>query len=182
MERINSANKLEMIHSFHILRHSLMGQNNRKDVDQNNRKDVDVVCGCGVHIIMDDKVQYHLSWSGGRGTNNLAEARALAGMLSFCSFLEIQDISIYGDSKVMIDHIRGTCHINYPHLTGWLARSMHFWNILKQPSISHIPRSHNTEADHLCKEGMSYAHGDGSLMIFVDAYTYHIQDFFIPGI
>lgn len=53
-------------------------------------------CGCGVHIILDDKMQYHLSWSGGSGTNNLAEARALAGLLAFCSFLEIQDISIWG--------------------------------------------------------------------------------------
>lgn len=74
-------------------------------------------CGCGVHIILDDKMQYHLSWSGGRGTNNLAEARALAGLLAFCSFLEIQDISIYGDSKIMVDHIRGSCHIDYPHLS-----------------------------------------------------------------
>lgn len=73
----------------------------------------------------------------------------------------------------MVDHIRGTCHIDYPHLSGWLARSIHFWNILKQPSISHIPGTHNSEVDRLSKEGMSYVNGDGS---------YHIQDFCFPGL
>jgi len=48
--------------------------------EQNN------ICGCGVHVIMDEKLQYFLSWNGGSGTNSLAEARALVGLLAFCVF------------------------------------------------------------------------------------------------
>lgn len=43
-------------------------------------------CGCGVHIIMDEKLQYFISWNGGKGTNSMAEARALAGLLALCIF------------------------------------------------------------------------------------------------
>lgn len=111
--------------------------------EQNN------ICGCGVHIIMDDKLQYFLSWNGGIGSNNMAEARALAGLLAFCVFFYIQSISIYGDSKSMIDHVRGICHINCPHLSGWLNRIMYFWSNMKQRSIHHIPRSLTDQADHL---------------------------------
>lgn len=44
------------------------------------------MCGCGVHVIMDEKLQYFLSWNSGNGSNSLAEARALAGLLVFCVF------------------------------------------------------------------------------------------------
>jgi len=46
----------------------------------------------------------------------------------------------------MIDHVRGACHINYPHLSGWMDRIMYFWNNLVQPSIKHILRSLNAQA------------------------------------
>eukprot|EP00253_Pinus_taeda_P001784 PITA_01784 len=62
------------------------------------------IYGYEVHIIMDEKLQYLISWNGGKGTNSLAEARALAGLLALCVFFDIQEISIYGDSKTMIDH------------------------------------------------------------------------------
>lgn len=67
-----------------------------------------------------------LSRNGGRGTNSLVEARVLDGLLAFYMFMEIQNISIFGDSKVMIDHVRGACHINYPHLFRWMDRIMYF--------------------------------------------------------
>jgi len=79
-------------------------------------------CGCGVHIIMDKNMQYFISWNGGRGSNSLAEVRALAGLLAFCTFFYIQSISIFGDSKSVIDHVMGSSHIKCPHLAGWLDR------------------------------------------------------------
>jgi len=40
-------------------------------------------CGWEVVIYMDENLHYYLSWNVGRGTNNLAEAKALAGLLAF---------------------------------------------------------------------------------------------------
>ena len=64
-------------------------------------------CGCGVHIIMDEGLHYLISWNGGKGSNCMAEVMALAGLLSFCIFLDIHLVSIYGDSKIVIDHVLG---------------------------------------------------------------------------
>lgn len=112
----------------------------------------------------------------------MAEARVLVGLFVFCSFMEIQNISIYRESKVIIDHVKGACYINYPHLSGWLERIMYFWNLLNQPSIMHIPRSHNEQGDGLSKNGLSLEPGAWSLMISMGDSTCHIPDFFIPGI
>lgn len=74
------------------------------------------ICGCGVHIIMNDKQQFFLSWNGGHGSNSMAEARALTGLVAFCVFMDIQCISIYSHSKSLIDHVNGACLISCPHL------------------------------------------------------------------
>jgi len=111
-------------------------------------------CGCGVHIIMDENLQYFISWNGGKGSNNMAEARALAGLLAFCIFFDIESISIFGDSKIMVDHVKGKCHIRSPHLAGWMDRIMFFWGLVKGCSIQHIYRAQNQQAYILSKEGL----------------------------
>eukprot|EP00253_Pinus_taeda_P024937 PITA_24937 len=108
-------------------------------------------CGCGVHIIMNEQLQYFISWNGGEGTNSLAEARAFTSLLAFSVFYDIQQISVYGDSKAIIDHAMGACHIRCPHLAGWMDRIMFFWGRLRDCSIQHIFRSQNCPADFLSK-------------------------------
>jgi len=71
----------------------------------------------------------------------------------------------------MIDHVRGACHINYPHLSGWMDWIMYFWNNLVLPSIKHIPRSLNDQADRLSKDGLYLELGAWSLMISMGDYT-----------
>lgn len=140
------------------------------------------ICGCGVHVIMDEELQYFIAWNGGHGTNSLAEARALAGLLAFCVFFGIKNISIFGDSKTMIDHVNGACHIRCPHLAGWLDRIKYLWNELDQCSIQHIYRSQNESADRLSKMGLSLEPGIWSLKISEGDSFCYIQDFSIPGI
>jgi len=85
------------------------------------------ICGCRVHIIMDENMQCFISWNGGRGSNNLAEVQTLTSLLAFCTFFDIQSISIFGDSKSVIDHVMGSSHIRCPHLAGWLDRIKFYW-------------------------------------------------------
>lgn len=82
-------------------------------------------CGCGFHILADEDTQFLIFWNGGRGTNNMAEAMALAGLLNFCLFLNLQGVSIYGDSKVMVDFVSGKKY----HLQAspcWMVRQDRF--------------------------------------------------------
>jgi len=80
------------------------------------------ICGCGVHIITNENYHFLIHWNGGKGSNSKAEAVALAGLLSFCLFLNLQNVSIFGDSKVMVDHVLGKNNILKPQLVGWLDR------------------------------------------------------------
>lgn len=75
-------------------------------------------CGCGVQIIIDDNIQYLIHWNGSMGTNSKAEVSALAGLLNFCFFLNIQAVTIFDDSKVMVDFVLGKNNIYKPHLLG----------------------------------------------------------------
>lgn len=60
---------------------------------------------CGVYIIPKEGQQIEIYWNGGVGSNNKAEAMALASLLSFCDFLDIHKLEIFGDSKFIIDHV-----------------------------------------------------------------------------
>lgn len=82
---------------------------------------------CGVVIFMDKFLDYNPSWNAGMSTNSLAEAKALADLLAFCMFFDINLISIFGDSKPMVYHVNGNCLIKCPHLIYWLDRNMFFW-------------------------------------------------------
>lgn len=138
-------------------------------------------CGCGVHIIMDEGLHYLISWNGGKGSNCMAEAMALARLLTFCIFFDIHLVSIYGDSKIMVDHVLGKCRISCPHLTGWMDRVMFLWGKVNGCSIQHIYRSKNQQADCLSKEGLLTQKGIWSVKVISDGESFSIQDFSFPG-
>lgn len=140
------------------------------------------VCGCGVHIIMDKDLQFYISWNGAMGTNSLAEARALAGLLAFSIFCDIQAISIFGDSKSVVDHVLGSCLIKSPHLAGSMDQIMYFWGLIKDKSIQHICCSQNQQADCLSKQGLLLDVSTWSLKIEDGENSCFIQDFSIPGL
>lgn len=140
----------------------------RKNVNRNRQEDIHSgvprayfdgaaqhnSCHCGVHIIMEENIQYLISWNGGKLSNCMAEAMALAGLLTFCIFFDIHHVSIYGDSKILVDHIMGKRCISRPHLAGWMDRIMYLWGKVKGCSIQHIYKSQNQQADCLSKEGL----------------------------
>lgn len=135
-------------------------------------------CGCGFFIIIDKDTNFSIFWNGGRGTNNSAEAMALAGLLYFCLFLNLQGVSIYGDSKIMVEHVKGKNSISSPHLFGWLNRINFYWNLLKEGSIQHIYRDKNVQVDALSKKGLLEAPGYWHLQVSVESDIFFIQDFY----
>jgi len=103
----------------------------------------DDICGCGVYIIMENNLQYQIHWNGGLGSTIKAEAMALTSLLSMCHFLNIQSLQIYGDSKVIIEHVTEKHHIKNQFLDSWMNRIMILWKGMEGYSIHHIYRSQN---------------------------------------
>ena len=100
-----------------------------------------------------------MHWNGGPGTNNKAEIMALWGGILAAYNLNMTEMHIYGDSKLIIECIPGHQHMNTPDLQGWLRRTQHLWHRLGNPPISHIFRENNTRVDGLSKRGLSEAFG-----------------------
>ncbi len=115
--------------------------------------------------MVDESTHFSIHWNGGSGSNSKAEAMALAGLLKFCLFLNLHHVSIYGDSKVMIDYISGKIHITAPHLNGWMGRIIYHWDSMDGSSIHHICRDKNYLADSLSKSGLQEASGSWFLQV-----------------
>ena len=82
------------------------------------------------------------------------EILALWGLMWFANHLRIDKISIFGDSKILIDHLNHEALINQNILSPWLLRietqRMNFSFI----SFIHIYREKNSQADRLSKLGL----------------------------
>lgn len=98
---------------------------------------------------------------------------ALAGLLSICLFFNIQRVSIYGDSKVMVDFVAGKSHINSLHLAAWLDRIRVLWRKMERCSIQQV--------DILSKEGLLLEPGIWNMKVKSGEEIFSIQDFSLPG-
>lgn len=131
-------------------------------------------------LLWNENLQYFLSWRGGNGSAWLKLGLLQDCLLSVC-FLIFKTFQFI-DSKSMIDHVRGACHISCPHLNGWMERIMFFWGNMKQCSIHHIFRSQNVQAHCLSKKGLTLESGSWSMLVSDGERSCYIQDFSIPGL
>lgn len=82
----------------------------------------DDMCAYGVYInIMEDQ-HFSIYCNGGSGTNNKDGAMGLYDLLTFFSFLNTGPLWIYGDSKIIIDHVIRKHSIKNANLFGWMHR------------------------------------------------------------
>ncbi|HWY57367.1 MAG TPA: ribonuclease HI family protein [Terriglobales bacterium] len=89
----------------------------------------------------------------GHQDNNVAEYVALLEALQCALILKAGKLHVYSDSQVVVRQMNGEYICRSPRLYSlhWicrkLARSLDF-------SISHVPREHNTEANHLANSAV----------------------------
>ena len=83
--------------------------------------------GCGSWIKLSQRERIHIHWNGGQGTNNKAEVIALWGGLRFAAYLQLQDIHVYGDSKIFIGWITNLASLIPTELQGWVHSTRHLW-------------------------------------------------------
>ena len=91
----------------------------------------------------------------GRATNNVAEYHGLIGCLENILEYDINQLTVYSDSELLVNQINGKYKIKKPHLRALYEKIqdiVHSANI--QLSIHHIPREVNNEADGLARRAV----------------------------
>ena len=74
-------------------------------------------------------------------------------LLHLSSSIGVDEIRVFGDSKVIIDWENNACEINILHLSAWLKRTRSLISKFCVISFEHIYRSYNQFADQLSKIG-----------------------------
>ena len=105
--------------------------------------------GVGVVIRQDGKVIKELSRYIGQCTNNIAEYTALIFALQECLLLRAESIKVNTDSELLFRQMIKDYKVRHPNIVGLYNQAVHLAGGFKEFSISHIPRSLNSDADRL---------------------------------
>ncbi|GAA0163682.1 hypothetical protein LIER_19487 [Lithospermum erythrorhizon] len=89
-------------------------------------------------------------------TNNEADYEALVAGLELVRALGVRRILVRGDSKLMMDHIRGECGINNGSLMRYHNKATALVKSFAHIVFEHIPRFENEKADRLSKLTTTY--------------------------
>ena len=90
----------------------------------------------------------------GVGTNNEAEYQAVISLLQFAVQNKIQNIAVFGDSKLVIKQILGEWKVKAENLKPYVREAQQLKAKIPNIVISWIPREQNTYADRLSKKGV----------------------------
>jgi ribonuclease HI len=90
----------------------------------------------------------------GHGTNNEAEYRALIAVLTLAEAQGVQEISVFGDSKLVVNQVAGSWACNAANLQGYCQQARALIGKFKRATIDWVPREKNTEADALSKKAL----------------------------
>ena len=105
---------------------------------------------------------------------------SLWGGLFFTCDSQIQIISIFGDSKLIIGWVTNNYQMMSPFLQGWMDRVRKLWRRLGCPVISHVFRENNTRADRLSKRGLLAYFGSMKIEHFRNGVLVEVSSAPIP--
>ena len=112
--------------------------------------------GLGVHIARSGTVLAEISEYLGKQTNNYAEYMAVIRALEWCLDHRLTDrpISLYMDSKLVVEQVSGRWKVKEPTLRPLVARVRELAAAFPEIMFAHVPRAHNKDADRLANEAM----------------------------
>jgi probable phosphoglycerate mutase len=85
----------------------------------------------------------------GDTTNNVAEYRALIAGLDAARAVPARTVEIRGDSKLVIEQVRGSWKVKQDHLRPLVDDVRRLLADYEQVTLTHVPREHNADADLL---------------------------------
>jgi ribonuclease HI len=125
----------------------------------------------GAVIRTDDGREWKLSKYLGIGpdySNNVGEYAGLIAVLRFLKTLpDLESATIYGDSKLVVEQIKGRWRANAGRYLDWYDEALKLWREFPpgKLSISWVPREANFEADELSRAVIPQeGRADGNLL------------------
>lgn len=112
--------------------------------------------GLGVCICDEEREIFIAAGPYQYGTNNDAEYLALIKLLEYSLQLGIAELTVMGDSQLIINHVNGKWSAG-DKFKAMLAQVMALKNQFKTLYFGWIPRTRNTRADKLSKRGLELA-------------------------
>ena len=85
----------------------------------------------------------------GDTTNNVAEYRALIAGLEAARAFPARAVEVRGDSKLVIEQVRGTWKVKQAHLRPLVDEVRRLLESYERVTLTHVPREQNTDADLL---------------------------------
>ena len=114
-----------------------------------------------------------ISMGGGQGSNTKDELMSLYGLLQFSAFIDISNISIFGDSKVLIEWMNGLFNLQVLSLNQWCQKVQDLRRSFKQITFMHISTIFNSRADALSKSVISLKFGLLRFQEFLEGIVIH---------
>lgn len=113
-------------------------------------------CGIGALLRGPDDATVELAQPAGHGNSSEAEYRALIAVLEAAIAHGAHDLTVYGDSRVVIDDVNGPQLDAAPVLAGYRARVHALLAQLPGTTLRWIPRHKNANADALSQRALDH--------------------------
>jgi ribonuclease HI len=111
-------------------------------------------CGIGVRIEGPDGRVIELAQPVGHGNSSEAEYRALIALLETAVAHGAHELTVHGDSRVVIDDVTGPGLYAAPALAGYRARALALLAGLPDVRLRWVPRHKNAGADALSQRAL----------------------------
>jgi ribonuclease HI len=112
-------------------------------------------CGIGVRLDGPGGIQVELARPAGHGNSSEAEYRALIALLEAAVAHGARDLTIHGDSRVVIDDVNGPDLYSAPALAAYRARVHALLANVPDVRLRWVPRHKNTGADALSQRALA---------------------------
>ena len=117
-------------------------------------------CGIGALLEGPDGVKLELAQPAGHGNSSEAEYRALIAVLETAVTHGARDLTIHGDSRVVIDDVTGPDLYAAPALAAYRARVRALLAHLPDARLRWVPRHRNAAADALSQRAFATLSSD----------------------
>jgi ribonuclease HI len=119
-------------------------------------------CGIGVRLDGPDGTRVEIAQPAGHGNSSEAEYRALIALLEAAVVHGARDLTIHGDSRVVIDDVNGPDLYAAPALAAYRARVHALLAALPDVRLRWVPRHKNLDADALSQRAVAPSSFDES--------------------
>jgi len=110
--------------------------------------------GAGGLINIGENISYRWTFNCGMGSNTRDELLRIWSTLTLAYRLDIDQLQVLGDSKIVVDWLNYKCNLFVTSLTSWIEKISSLIPLFKDLKFEHIYREENGDADSLSKKSL----------------------------